>query len=88
MHALHASGKRSLEVPGEAVERMTGTHDARATFLSFVRCKNVKRCLETNEDHPCREIVEYQVRERGVKGYADFQLPEPWVVADDNYLGR
>jgi hypothetical protein len=51
----------------------------RAVFDWVSRCPNVRFCLETAEPHPCRKIVEYQVRERGVRGYADFQLPEPWV---------
>jgi len=48
-------------------------------FRSVARCSNVQICLETPHPHPCRTIVEYQRRERGVESYADFQVPEPWV---------
>lgn len=53
--------------------------DAREVFLSVARCANVARCLESDAPHPCREIVRQQVRMRGVAGYGDFQVPEPWV---------
>jgi uracil-DNA glycosylase len=52
---------------------------ARDVFLSVARCPNVARCLESDAPHPCREVVRYQVRTRGVEGYGDFQVPEPWV---------
>jgi len=51
----------------------------RAVFESVSRCPNVRLCLETSQPHPCRTIVEYQRRERGVTSYANFQVPEPWV---------
>jgi len=55
------------------------TADAREVFLSVARCANVARCLESDAPHPCREIVRYQIRTRGVEGYGEFQVPEPWV---------
>jgi hypothetical protein len=52
---------------------------ARDVFLSVARCVNVTRCLESDAPHPCGAIVRSQVRSRGVVGYGDFQVPEPWV---------
>jgi Uracil DNA glycosylase superfamily len=52
---------------------------SRRVFDFVSRCENVRFCLETSEPHPCRKIVEYQVRECGVRIYDEFQLPEPWV---------
>jgi hypothetical protein len=60
----------------ESEEARTRT---RSVFESVSRCPNVRLCLETAQPHPCRTIVEYQRRERGVESYADFQVPEPWV---------
>lgn len=51
----------------------------REVFESVSRCPNVRICLETTEPHPCRTVVQYQRRERGVTSYAEFQVPEPWV---------
>ena len=51
----------------------------RQVFDFISRCENVRFCLETSAPHPCRKIVEYQVRDRGVRNYDEFQLPEPWV---------
>src|ERR1035438_1776548 len=53
--------------------------DKRAVFLSVARCPNVKVCLEGAGPHPCCEIVQNQVITKGVVGYDDFQVPEPWV---------
>ena len=52
---------------------------AREVFESVSRCRNVRICLDTAQPHPCRAIVEYQVKNRGVTSYNDFQVPEPWV---------
>jgi hypothetical protein len=53
--------------------------DKRAVFLSVAGCPNVKVCLEGAGPHPCCEIVQNQVITKGVVGYDDFQVPEPWV---------
>jgi hypothetical protein len=53
--------------------------DTQAVFLSVARCPNVRFCIESDAPHPCREIVEHQMREKGVRSYDDFQVPEPWV---------
>lgn len=39
----------------------------------------MRLCLETEEPHDCRVIVDSQRRKHGVTSYVDFQLPEPWV---------
>jgi hypothetical protein len=53
--------------------------DVRQTFEAVLRCPNPRMCIEDKSvDHPCREIVEYQLKLTGAKTYADFQLPEPW----------
>jgi hypothetical protein len=53
------------------------THDA---FRSVSRCPVVEVCLKDgNTQHPCHDIVHYQVTERGVTSPEDFQVPEPWV---------
>jgi len=59
--------------PGSERERV------REVFISVARCPNVGVWLNTRDPHPCRAIVEYQVENRGVNAYADFQVPEPWV---------
>lgn len=51
----------------------------RVAFDSVSRCPNVRLCLETLVQHPCRKIVEYQRKEFGIGSYDEFQLPEPWV---------
>lgn len=58
---------------------MTSDGQVRDVFVSVSRCPNVRLCIETTTPHPCREIVEYQQRERGSTRYDSFQLPEPWV---------
>jgi uracil-DNA glycosylase len=58
---------------------LTSSADTHATFLPVARCQNVKRCLESDAPHPCREIVRDQMREQSVRSYDDFQVPEPWV---------
>lgn len=43
-------------------------------ITQIARCCEVEKA-KTDDDHPCRKIVEYQSKELGI---TDFQLPEPW----------
>jgi hypothetical protein len=48
-------------------------------FFSVLRCPNVRQCIETpRREHPCQEIVNYQLSLTGAQTYDEFQLPEPW----------
>lgn len=58
---------------------MADKSDAQTAFLSVARCPNVRFCIKTDAPHPCREIVEHQMREQGIQSYDNFQVPEPWV---------
>lgn len=59
-----------------SVAEMSNTQ---AVFLSVARCPNVTLCIESDAPHPCREIVDHQMREQRVQSYDNFQVPEPWV---------
>jgi hypothetical protein len=43
-------------------------------LLEIARCPIVEAHFESQQNHPCREIVESQL----VKSLSGFQLPEPW----------
>jgi len=46
----------------------------RNLLLTIARCPEISKCLEGNNNHPCRTIIGLQ----GSTSITDHQLPEPW----------